>query len=218
MDGISRRNLLKRSAVAGGVLWAAPVLTSGTAWGGAGAAGTCDCDGSPVYTKIAGVAGNDAQTCTNQCLNPSGLPGIGFKCLSDAGYVATTVTSQDVASVEFQSKSIFLQKLSVKASAQCLLVTCVENFGTMFTYPNSEQDEPKDTVVPPALTPHPVFTFYDGDSPVTVGNSNVGVTPGQKVRKIVFDSQDLDHKVDFIEFILCVENLSRIPCKLTDCA
>jgi hypothetical protein len=211
MDGISRRELLKKSAVAGGVLWATPALTSGTAWG---QTGSCDCDGSPVYTKIAGVAGNDAQTCNNQCLNPDDLPSIGFGCLKDNGYVATTQTSNELASVEFQSKSIFLNRLAMKVSETCYMITCVEQFGTVFTFANADQNEPKDAPIGdlnPAL-----FEFEDGDG-TALGDSNSGIPAGTKVRKIGFDTTALQHKVNFVEFILCVENLSRIPCTTEDC-
>lgn len=211
MDGISRRDLLKRSAVAGGVLWATPALTSASAWG---QGTTCDCDGTLVYTKIAGVAGNDAQTCTNQCLNPDNFQGIGFGCLQDLGYVATTVTSEDVATVEFNSSTISLSKMSLKASASCYMVTCVESFGTVWEFSNSEQDEPKDTDFGDS-TP-PLFTFEDGDG-AALGNSNTGVPAGSAVRKITYDSTDLPHKVDFVEFLLCIKNASRIPCTLEDC-
>jgi hypothetical protein len=211
MGGISRRDLLKRSAIAGGVIWATPVLTSGTAWG---VAGTCDCEGSPVYTKIAGVAGNDAQTCNNQCLNPDNLPSFGFGGLQDHGYVATTVTSGELAAVEFQSKSIFLNRLAMKVSESCYMITCVEQFGTVFTFANADQNEPKNVSIPdqtPAL-----FTFADGDG-TNLGDSNNGVPAGTKVRKIGFHTEALLHKVNFVEFILCVENLSRIPCTTEDC-
>ena len=211
MGGISRRDLLKRSAVAGGVIWAAPVLTSGTAWG---QASTCDCDGSPVYTKIAGVAGNDAQTCNNQCLNPDNLPSIGFGCLQDNGYVATTVTNNELASVEFQSKSIFLNRLAMKVSESCYMITCVEQFSETFIFENADQNEPKDDAIGDQSPP--LFTFADGDG-TSLGNSNSGVPAGTKVRKIGFDTTALQHKVNFVEFILCVENLSRIPCTTEDC-
>lgn len=214
MDGISRRELIKRSAVAGGVLWATPALTSGVAWG---AVNSCDCDGSPVYTKIAGTAGNDAQTCGNQCLQPVGLPSIGFGCLEDAGYVATTRTSDDIASVEFQSKSIFLNRMSLKVSEACYMITCVENFGTVFTFDNASNNIPelKNTTYPDTTPAHPLFKFEDGDG-ASLGDSNNGAPAGSKVRKITWDSTDLRHKVNFIEFILCVQNLSRIPCEVGD--
>lgn len=215
MGGISRRDLLKRSAVAGGVLWVTPALTSGTAWG---QTGSCDCDGSPVYTKIAGSSGSDAQTCNNQCLNPDDIQGVGFDCLEKNGYVASTQTSNDIATVEFQSKSIFLNRMALKASDVCYMITCVENFGTVWTFDQDEQNEPKDParILPDRTAAHPAFKFEDGDG-TPLGNSNNGAPPGTKVRKITWDSTELPHKVNFVEFILCVENLSRIPCTVSDC-
>lgn len=214
MDGISRRELIKRSAVVGGVLWVTPALTSGTAWA---AAGGCDCDGSLVYTKIAGVAGNDAQTCGNQCLQPVGLPSIGFDCLVQNGYVATTATSADIATVEFQSSHISLNRMSLKASETCYMVTCVENFGTVWTFGNADNNIPelKTASIPDTSAAHPVFKYQDGDGNL-LGDSNGSVPNGSFVRLITYDSTDLPHKVNFIEFILCVRNLSRIPCEVGD--
>jgi hypothetical protein len=216
MTGISRRELIKRSAVAGGVLWATPGLTSGTAWG---ATGACDCEGSLVYTKIAGVSGNDAQTCGNQCLQPRDLPSIGFDCLRTNGYVAFTGTSVETATVEFQSKNIALNRMSLKASESCYMVTCTENFGKVWQFGNSENGfpEPKHTEFPDTVAPVPaVFTFEDGDGKV-LGDSNTSLVTNQdEVRKITWRSDGLPHKVNFIEFILCARNLSRIPCALGD--
>jgi hypothetical protein len=108
--------------------------------------------------------------------------------------------------------------MSLKASETCYMITCVEDFGTVWTFSNDENDIPevKDTVFPDTSAGHPVFKFEDGDG-LALGDSNSGAPAGSKVRKITWDSTDLPHKVNFIEFILCVENLSRIPCTVEDC-
>lgn len=211
MSGISRRDLLKRSAVAGTVLWATPALTSASAWG---QGVTCDCDGTTLYTKLPGLAGNDAQTCGNQCLNPDNLEAIGFGCLEDLGYIATTITSDNEATVEF-ADNIALTRMAMKVSESCYMITCVEDFGDVWVFSNSEQTEPKHQ---PPLTDQnpPLFTFEDGNG-AALGDSNSGVPSGSTVRKIHWRSDALQHKVNFVEFILCIQNASRIPCEIVDC-
>lgn len=215
MNGISRRDLLKRSAVAGGVLWATPALTSGSAWG---QGSTCDCDGTIIYTKIAGVAGNDAQTCNNQCIQPQNLPGISFGCLEENGYIATSQTSQEVSVVEFLSSSLSLSKMSLKVSESCYLVTCTEDFDTIWTYGNDENGfpEPKNDSFDESGNTDAVFNFYDGTGAL-LGTSKTGIPSGTKVRKIIWNSEPLPHKENFVEFLICAKNASRIPCTQEDC-
>ncbi len=146
-----------------------------------------------------------------------GLPSIGFDCLVQNGYVATTATSADIATVEFQSSHISLNRMSLKASETCYMVTCVENFGTVWTFGNADNNIPelKTASIPDTSAAHPVFKYQDGDGNL-LGDSNGSVPNGSFVRLITYDSTDLPHKVNFIEFILCVRNLSRIPCEVGD--
>lgn len=75
--GLSRRSLLKKSVVAGGLVWAAPTILSQPAW----AAGCCTCTGGTIYSiKLDGNT-----TCVTPGTNPS--PG---NCLASAGCYAAS--------------------------------------------------------------------------------------------------------------------------------
>lgn len=233
---VSRRDLLKRSAAAGGVIWAAPLVKTTAAWALPGYCGEgCDqCgDGTPVYAKFA--PGN-AQPTTNQCLAPPiGVKSVSFDCLSAANLVTkdTVTTSQDQAALRFDPGRVKILRLAIKSDNSafagnfgqevdkggCLMVTCVEGFKRVWNF------EPKDNPPPNQelknsdinTTPNPpVFKYTLADDSVT-DTSTLSPTVCDPVKRIFFDTKGLAvgggrHKLNFIEMLLCIQNASTIPC------
>lgn len=72
-QGVSRRDLLKRSAVVGGVVWAAPALLSGPLAGPAGAQ-TAPCTDCPPGSKF-GVKHNNEGSCDCEAVGDPNSPG-----------------------------------------------------------------------------------------------------------------------------------------------
>lgn len=141
MGGLTRREMLKRSAVAGGVVWAAPLLTtSGKAWGQT--SGCCAClGGGIIYAKFA--PGN-AQTCTNQCLIPtSDIKIAQTDCLIDNGFlsVCDDVDSSDsTASLAFGNGTTPI-KFGLKSTNDCYVARCNEGFGVVYRWSTSFNQE-----------------------------------------------------------------------------
>ena len=141
MGGMTRREMLKASALAGGVVWAAPVLSTGTAW----ASHSCGCnEGTIIYAKFA--PGN-AQTCQNQCLQPG--PTVAryeFDCLVCAGLVSVcdnVSSGKSTASMRF-SGAMQPLKAAMKATNDCYVARCNEGFSRVFRWDSDFNDEQYD--------------------------------------------------------------------------
>lgn len=171
MGGITRRQMLKASAVAGGMVWAAPLVSSGTAWAGSsgGGANACACDGAVVYAKFA--PGN-SQTCQNQCLQPGDVTRYNFDCLVAAGVISVC---DDVTTQENNASLAFLKgtsplKLALKTTSDCYVTRCTEGFSKVYHWStsfNAESypDEPRDI---PKGGGAPFYdTVHDFDDPAT---------------------------------------------------
>jgi|GEM_PF-6860985 len=141
--GMTRREMLKASAVAGGVVWAAPFLSTGTAAAWAGRKG-CTCDGAIVYAKFA--PGN-AQTCQNQCLQPGPeVTRLDFDCLVQNGLLTVCDNVQSgasFASLGF-SRSVTPIKLAMKTTNDCYVARCNDGFHKVYHWVSSTNAEPFD--------------------------------------------------------------------------
>ena len=139
MGGLTRRELLQRSAVAGGVVWAAPLLSSGRAWGTT--AGCCACDaGEVIYAKFA--PGN-SQTCQNQCLQPGSAKRFDFDCLAAAGLIGVcddVNSNDDTAALAFGT-GVTPMKFAIKSESNCYIARCNEGFSVVYSWSTSFNNE-----------------------------------------------------------------------------
>lgn len=143
MGGFSRRELLKRSAVAGGLVWAAPILSTGTAWGTTTHA-CCACvGGNVIYAKFA--PGN-SQSCQNQCLQPQAdgvVARYSIDCLIEQGLLGNcddVDSSANSASIAF-GDGVTPIKFAIKTTDDCYISRCNEGFGTVYRWVSSTNAE-----------------------------------------------------------------------------
>lgn len=141
MGGLSRRELLKASAAAGGLVWVAPVLSTSAAWGQT--APCCTCEGTVIYAKFA--PGN-SQSCQNQCLQPQKF-GVtarySLECLASLGLVGLcddVDSSARTASISF-SGGVTPIKVAFQASGSCYVARCEDGFGKVYRWHPSTNDE-----------------------------------------------------------------------------
>ena len=160
-EGLSRGDLIKKSAVAGAIVWTAPILDSSAAWG----AGTdCnECDGLTLYSKYA--PGN-SETTGNQCLaRAAPVTVISSGVATDCGLFAVgdvVQSGQNFASVTF-SNQVRLIRTSIKSTSSCYVTTCVDDFTTVREFGNSTNpvcDQEYDRTL---YTDDPLFKFYAPD-------------------------------------------------------
>ena len=204
--GLSRRDLIKKSAVAGAIVWSAPMLDSSVAWG----AGTdCnECDGLTLYSKYA--PGN-SNTTGNQCLAPCApvtviSSGVATACgLYSVGDVVQS--GQSFASVTF-SNQVRLIRTSIKSTSACYVTTCVDDFTTVREYSNSTNpvcDQEYQTGT--AYVGDPLFEFYAPDA-----NTLVGTAPGagsaSEVRRVLYSTAN---PLNYIEIVMCLKGTSVLP-------
>ena len=246
MGGLTRRELLQRSAVAGGLVWAAPMLSSGRAWGQA--AGCCACDGGDlIYAKFA--PGN-SQTCQNQCLQPGSIARFEFDCLVGAGLLGKcddVNSNDDTASLAFGT-GVTPYKFAIKSENSCYIVRCNEGFSVIYRWTasfNAEQyngvpacsgnNDPCIFTDPAASDDDAMFQVYTGGTgPASTrctgqvddfrptgqrcGSSN-GVPCGcaTPISGMYMTTKTLGTKLNFIEMELCVTQLSKINCVPLSC-
>ncbi len=122
---LSRRNMIKASVVAGGLVWSAPVLLTGKA--AAQSTVLCCAEGTPVTVKVASMTGVN---CGVSCLDnfadlnfdcPQDL----VSCLGDLELVVGDFTSggADTATITL-SPGVSLIAASAKASNRCYFTRC----------------------------------------------------------------------------------------------
>jgi hypothetical protein len=219
MGGVSRREVMKKAAVAGGVVWATPLLSTGTAWGQT--SDPCACgDGALAYAKFA--PGN-SQTCQNQCLQPGTIGRLEFDCLVDAGVITVldeVASNDDTASLQF-NLGTRLFKLAIKSESACFVVRCNEGFSQLYLWSSSTNAEPFDdlhSINDPsaALGGTPIFQYFNGG--VLCGNSAGDPCDGN-VTRVDMTTADIpgNQKLNFIEMELCITNLSKINCPVIVC-
>lgn len=219
MGEVSRRDLLKKSVVAGGLVWTAPMLSSGVAWGQASEG--CGCgEGTLVYAKYA--PGN-SQTCQNQCLQPGDIARVDFSCLVEEGIVTvadTVESNDDKASLTF-NQGTYLARLAIKSENDCFVVRCEEGFGQLYKWESSTNAEiyNSETAIDDPATEGdatPLFVVYNNGT--ECGNS-AGDSCASKVTGVTLDTEDIPgvNKLNFIEMELCVLNLSVLQCDFIDC-
>lgn len=246
MGELTRRELLQRSAVAGGLVWAAPVLSMGTAWGTN--PGCCSCDGGEViYAKFA--PGN-SQTCQNQCLQPQAFGVVhryAIDCLIQQGLLANcddVDSAENTASIAFGS-GVTGFKFAMKSTSDCYVARCNEGFGQVFKWVSSTNREvyPGDAGYVAFTDPATdddlaLFQVYTGGSgPASTrctGNQPGGSRPtgtrcgssngkpcscATPISGIYMTTNGLPGtpSLNFIEMELCVLNVSKINCQVTTC-
>lgn len=150
-QGLSRRDLIKRSAVAGGLVWAAPLLQSSPAFAlhaGAGAEPTChpDCDqcsnGVRIYGKFS--PGDSKPSAGSNCLNPAEpTVKVSFGDLVCANLIQKTddvQTNVDFAAFKILQPSVLrVIRTSIKAESACFVSCCEDGFETVTKYSSSHK-------------------------------------------------------------------------------
>lgn len=246
MGGLTRREMLQRSAVAGGVVWAAPLLSTGRAWGQA--AGCCACDGGElIYAKF---APGDSQTCQNQCLQPGDISRFELDCLVGAGLLGKcddVNSNDDTASLAFGA-GVTPIKFAIKSQSHCYIVRCNEGFSVIYRWGqgfNNEQyvgvpacsgNNGACTFTDPATgDDDAMFQVYiDGTGPASTrctgqvddfrpAGTRCGSSNGKAcgctvpITGMYMTTRALGDKLNFIEMELCVTQLSKIACQPLDC-
>ena len=189
--GISRRDLIAKSAVAGGLVWASPVLFSGRA----GATIPC-CDvGTPYTIKVAEVGGVN---CGVSCL--SSLEDFNFDCLPDdledcfneLELIVGDFTEggSDTATIHLKS-GIGIIAAAVKTSNRCYHLTC-NNLAT------AQND-----------AAHPNTCFFQNDKvcdDITTPPNRIWVIPGANggIDVKVATNDDPDGTLNHVELSICV--------------
>jgi hypothetical protein len=204
--------MMKKAAVAGGVVWATPMISTGTAWGQT--ADPCACgDGAIVYAKFA--PGN-SQTCQNQCLQPGTISRIEFDCLVGAGVITVldaVQSNDDTAALQF-NMGTRLVKLAIKSENDCFVVRCSESFAQLYKWGSSTNAEPFDNAhkIADPSTGTPLFRYFNGNTECgsSAGNPCEGFVT--RIDLTTADVPGTNNKLNFIEMELCVTNLSRLPC------
>lgn len=216
-NGLSRRDLIKRTAAAGAVVWAAPVLDSSVAWGQTPT--DCnECDGLTLYSKYA--PGN-AHVTDNQCLAP--CPPVTIisdsilidNCLIEVG--DTVQSGEERADIIF-SDAVRLIRTSIKSTDNCYVATCVDNFcGTRVYSPalnvacDTEYNSGSDLAGP--FDP-PLFQYFYGEELTDDCGSGPDGDPcgcAQEVRRVIYDTEAVDDPLNFIEILLCLKGTTVIP-------
>lgn len=214
-EGISRRDLIKRSAVAGAIVWTAPLLDSSAAWGQTPE--DCnECDGLTLYSKYA--PGN-ANVTGNQCLAPCDpVTVISSGVATDCGLfgVDDTVESGGKRARIIFSDQVRLIRTSFKGTSNCYVTTCEDDFQSVRVYGNGINPPCDDENITgeayDGTTTPPLFTFYAPDE-----NTQCGVAPGSgctsEVRMVDYDSSGLAGNVplNYVEIVMCLKGTSVLP-------
>jgi hypothetical protein len=213
--GISRRDLIAKSVVAGGLVWAAPVLFSTPAIGQTG----CSCpDGVETTIKVPSAP---SANCGVQCL--SHHAGFNFPCLDDLANCLFELGLISFETLEFQHGKvrkarivlrggITLLSASIKSDNECYFADC-PNF-----CPNTCELQAGGACkganqVPPDRIVVCAGGGSGGNCPSSLGttacgNANPPLQPGDT--EILFDT--LLDPINAIELALCIPNALTGQC------
>ncbi len=218
-DGLSRRDLIKRSAVAGAVVWAAPVLDSSAAWGSTPT--DCnECNGLTLYSKYA--PGN-SNTVGNQCLAPCPpVTVISGAVATQCGLISvddTVKSGENRADISFSSQ-VRLIRTSIKSTNDCYVTTCVDNFCSVRQYtpstnPPCNTEATQGTPLAGPLTP-PLFEFFAPNTTTSCGSAPTGTPCGcaSEVRRVKYNTDGVGRNgtpLNFVEILLCLKGTSVLP-------
>jgi hypothetical protein len=164
-EGLSRRELIKRSAVAGGIVWAAPTLLSGRA----AAQVPCCGEGTPVTIKVAEQGGVN---CGVACISSRGFnnfdcPPDLVNCLGDLELVVGDFTSggADTAHI-ILAPGVELITAAVKASQRCYFSDCP-----------CHASSPSDAQCPNTCENENSTACRVGNDPITIPPNRIWVVP-----------------------------------------
>lgn len=148
VSGISRRDLIKKSAVAGGIIWAAPVLMSSPALADHSpdcGPGCSEChDGQIVYAKFA--PGGSSPNPGSNCLNPGpDAVSVTLEDLECGGLIVISdvETSDSTAGFSITApEELRIIRTSIKSEESCFVTCCEDSFATVEKYANSVKPAP----------------------------------------------------------------------------
>lgn len=208
--GISRRDMIAKSVVAGGLVWAVPTLTSTAA----GALTGCPCEGG-VQTTIK-VPSQPAANCGVACLSQRerfNFPCLDdlANCLFDAGFISFDTAvfqngSQRQAKIVLTG-GITLLAAAVKTQDNCVFADCSENY-----CPNTGTETGQIIVCPGGTSGGNCSdTGFPGGT--RIGNSTtpaLNCSEDSTVTEILFDTKG--DPINHIELALCIPNALTGQC------
>lgn len=226
--GVSRRDLIKRTAAAGAVVWASPVVSSSAAWGQS--VGDCnECDGLTIYSKYA--PGN-SQTEGNQCLSPcEPVTVLSSQILIDAcilNVVDTVESGAQQAGLGF-SEEVRLIRTAIKSTSDCYFSICQDNFCKVYRNDpgtnavcDEEHLDPATTEYTQSPDPNPpIFRYYTDEAATQLCGQSHGGGTGEPacgcaspVRAVRYNTEDVGSNgkpLNFIEVILCLKGTTVTP-------
>ena len=130
--GISRRDMIKASVIAGGLVWTAPVLLAGRA---SAAPSTCCPPGFETAIAIKYTTGNTLGNCGVTCLdmgkigvNGNNLPCPDLACISQQGFAVTTFDTSGGNPITkgtiVLNADVRLIAAAVRSSSTCFWTEC----------------------------------------------------------------------------------------------
>lgn len=231
--GVSRRDLIKRTAAAGAVVWASPVMSSSAAWG-EHVSDCNECDGLTIYSKYA--PGN-SQTEGNQCLSPcEPVTVLSSQILIDAcvlNVVDTVESGENRAGLGF-SEEVRLIRTAIKSTSDCYFSICQDDFctvyrndpGTNATCDEEHLHEDTDPFAPPTDPSPPIFRYYTDEAATQLCGQSHGGGTGEpacgcasNVRAVRYNTDGIGRSgkpLNFIEVILCLKGTTIIPGQFCD--
>jgi len=213
--GISRRDMIKASVIAGGLVWSAPILLTGKAAAAAG--DPCCPNGVPVAINISEQ--NGVNCGARQCLDNilPGFPnGADFACQTG---LVNCFNMLDLVVGDFQgggtdeatitlAAGVTLIVGAVKTGSNCFFTRCNPNGGPNFN--SGHTISPTDAVNPNICrqqSTNAVCTFNGNDIPLPNGTNNgrnrIYITPGANGTTIVHIDMSSD-PLSQVELSVCV--------------
>lgn len=224
--GTTRRDVLKKGIIAGGLVWAAPVVASGTAWADF-VQDNCACNnGFIVYTKYSGKSTNSGATPTmNQCLDPlTGAVGVPVTCLFQLNLITVgTVTNADRQARLNFGASVWLMKTAMKSTNDCYYGFCGQpgydingtknGFRTQFVANGSGQPPHEPGT---HLASDPLIFEYNNGACGTIAGQLDGTTACGKIDTVLYDTGSIPgasggDPLNYIELLLCLPGTSKPP-------
>lgn len=152
----SRRDMLKKTVVAGGLIWAAPTILSAPA--GAQTSSNCrDCENNGVLYRVK-ISSATSANCGDACIDIRGVYGSGpgqprcGSCLFDVGALARTevfVNGQYRGAEVTIDPRLRLIEAGVQYKGECYTVDCTDGFAYV------QEDGAPNIVVTPGSIPVP---------------------------------------------------------------
>jgi hypothetical protein len=206
-SGISRRDMIKTSVIAGGLVWSAPVLLTGKAAAAPG--DPCCPNGTPISVNISEQNGLNcgARQCLDNVL--PGFPnGADFACQTG---LTNCLGDLDLVVGDFQGGGTDEATITLAAGVTLIVGAVKTGSNCFFTrcQPGLHTTSPTDAVNPNICrqqTTNAVCTFNGNDVPLPPevgGRNRIYVTPGPNGTTVVHIDMSSD-PLSQVELTICV--------------